>query len=246
MSTAAKEYIETKLGRNEAHIWSIDTNIYSPKIKYYLTLLSLEEIQRARSYTFQRHSDLFVIRRAILRIILSFYLYIYPRDILITADNKGKPRISYFGSKIQFNLSHANDFAYYIISHGPCVGIDVEHIQTWALETDLLTLVLHPEEYKFIEKFSFFDKKKLFYQYWSQKEALLKATGKGLSYSPSNIHIDLNNRLLPRLIRFDQEGNIDNWSLSLIKTPLNYVGCIAFNGALHSIKYQRFMGNEYE
>jgi 4'-phosphopantetheinyl transferase len=215
------------------------------KLDYYLSLLSFEEIQHAKSYIFQKHSTHFVIRRAILRIILGFYLNVRPETILIMTDENGKPFVSDCKSNVCFNLSHSNNWAYYAISTEACVGIDIEYVQDQELEKDLATFVLHPEEYKFLGTLSSHQKKDFFYRYWSQKEALVKAIGSGLAHPLSNIHIEFSNPLTPCLISFGQKDSINNWSLSLIETPPNYIGHIALNGSLSSVKYQRFMGDEY-
>ncbi len=245
MSAAIGECIEPDLNKNEVHIWSVDVNAHLHGLNYYLSLLSLEENQHAKSYVFQKHSDHFVIRRAILRVILSFYLNIHPKNIPIRPDQNGKPWISLCESNIYFNLSHSNDLVYYAISSEACIGIDIEHVQDQELEKDLTTFTLHPEEYEFFANLSSHQRKDFFYRYWSQKEALVKATGSGLAYPLSNIHIEFSNPLTPRLIRFDQKDHINNWSLSLIETPPNYIGHIALNGALNSVKYQRFMDTDY-
>jgi len=242
---AIGEDIESNLSKNEVHIWLVNVNDQFVAFNYYLSLLSLEEKEQAKNYIFHKHSNNFIIRRAILRIILSFYLNVPPKDILISIDKNGKPYLNYSELNVFFNLSHSSDLVYYAISSESYMGIDIEYIQDLDLEKDLLTLVLHSEEYIFFEGLFSHQKRDFFYRYWTQKEALVKAVGSGLSHPLSNIHIDFSDYLSPSLVRFDQKENTNNWSLALLKTPSNYVAHIALNGVMNSIKYKRFINNEY-
>lgn len=85
----------------------------------------------------------------------------------------------YFNGKIDFNISHSNDFVVCIASDECKVGIDIEKIKT-------LDVGSFREEFNILEWQSISEgvtrhDYNYFYQLWTQKEATLKAHGTGLS-----------------------------------------------------------------
>lgn len=241
---AVKKSIFSNLSEKEVHVWMIDIEAHLSSFNSYVHILSAEETLRANDYIFLEHSTRFVIRRAILRIILSFYTSISPKNIIIRTDQNGKPYLGCYESKIFFSLSYSQNLVYYAISSKPCIGIDIEYISEKPPEEDLAKLVLHSEEYKLFEKLFSYQKRDLFYQYWSQKEALVKAIGIGLRFPLSDIHIEFSNHQVSRLISF-ATSPVDMWSLSSLEIPSNYVGYIALKGELGPIKYQQLTNSEY-
>ncbi|GAA4316798.1 4'-phosphopantetheinyl transferase superfamily protein [Mucilaginibacter gynuensis] len=87
-------------------------------------------------------------------------------------DNFNKPQIA--GWKF-FNISHSKTLVTVAFGDSP-VGIDVEKIRE--INIDDLIGQFHPEEREYIQQSG--DRLTTFYQIWAKKEALLKATGKGL------------------------------------------------------------------
>lgn len=232
--------------KNEVHVWSSTLNTSHSVLQRYVNLLSSEEKQRADGYVFFKDYSHFVIRRAILRLILSFYTRVPPKNIALIANQHGKPQLDPKKSEFQlsFNGSHANDFVYYAISYESNVGIDIEHVQENQHVEGLAKVILNSEEYKIFEKLSISERNDFFYRHWSLKEALVKAIGVGLVYPLQEIHIEFSDRLAPRLLRFDQKECSNQWSLVSLKTPPNYVGFVALNGNFELLKYLEFTNNE--
>lgn len=93
----------------------------------------------------------------------------------------GKPRPLH---KIHFNISHSGDHAVCAITNRYPIGIDTEHID---LDLDLSNFedIFLPKEWKDIT-----GEHQKFYALWTQKEAVLKAAGTGLSEHPKSVIID--------------------------------------------------------
>ncbi len=77
----------------------------------------------------------------------------------------------------QFNISHSGDIAICIISDVAEVGIDIEQMKEIKIE-DFKFQMVENEWNKLIASDS---TTHAFFDYWTQKEAVLKANGKGLS-----------------------------------------------------------------
>lgn len=94
----------------------------------------------------------------------------------IARDSHGKP---YFPAhpEICFNLSHCRGLAVCGISDAP-LGVDCEHIR--ALRPGVLHRSFAPEELRAVQASP--DPDTAFFQFWTLKEAFVKALGIGISY----------------------------------------------------------------
>ena len=77
---------------------------------------------------------------------------------------------------IFFNISHSCDYVVMALSDKYYVGIDIEYIKD-NVKDRLISYVCSDEEIKDINNN---DKNKMFYYYWTRKEAVLKCEGVGI------------------------------------------------------------------
>lgn len=105
----------------------------------------------------------------------------------ISFNEYGKPYIK--GMKGHFNISHSGTIVACGYSDG-VIGIDIEKIAPLCLED--FKCALTGEEYHLLKSG---DPKEI-YPVWTQKEALVKAVGKGFYYDPADINLgdNLKNR----------------------------------------------------
>ena len=85
-----------------------------------------EEQQRARRYRRPADHDHFVLRRGLLRLLLSRYLKRKPQEILFGETPNGKPCLAEGAERLEFSTSHSYGVAAYAFSTGHFVGIDIE------------------------------------------------------------------------------------------------------------------------
>ena len=110
--------------------------------------------------------------------------YGYPPDCLgqLTYTAYGKPRLD---PKIDFNLSHSGNYVIGAFSADGRVGIDIERIRELALAD--FSRYMTPAEWEQIRAAS--DPYDQFFAYWTKKESVMKADGRGLSIPLPNIAI---------------------------------------------------------
>jgi len=87
---------------------------------------------------------------------------------------QGKPFVA---SGPEFNLSHAGQWVVLAMSPGNCLGIDIEEIREIELEDFAFSL---PEVAEWEQNYGKDQAIRLFFDCWTQKEAVLKASGQGL------------------------------------------------------------------
>ncbi|MFO7029066.1 4-phosphopantetheinyl transferase [Limnospira fusiformis CCALA 023] len=162
-------------------VWQADLDLHLSQIAGLERLLSAEERQRAAA--FRRESDRlhFTAARGILRQILASYVGVAPPGLEFAYSQRGKPGLITGNSQgeIQFNLSHSHGKALYAIAFNRRVGIDLEKIRS----LDGLTLAKRffcEGEYSQLSNHPKAAQNRAFFQLWTAKEALLKATGTGL------------------------------------------------------------------
>lgn len=99
----------------------------------------------------------------------------YPRDKKVHYTRYNKP---YFEDHvIQFNISHSGEIVVCAITDATEIGIDIEIITDVAI--DDFKIQMTKNEWNKISNSN--DQKNAFFEYWTQKEAVIKAHGHGLT-----------------------------------------------------------------
>ncbi len=161
---------DLKLGESEVHIWQVNLDT----IAINAATLSADEQSRADRFKFEQHRARFIAGRGFLRSLLSRYLNTDPSSLEFNYGSFGKPFLRH--SRIQFNLAHSQHLALYAVSYDRSIGIDIEQVRVVEQLDSLVQRFFSPSESKVIQA-----QPSLFFQYWTCKEAFLKATGTGLS-----------------------------------------------------------------
>jgi 4'-phosphopantetheinyl transferase len=187
-------------------------------------LISADEHARARRFRFPLHQTRFLAARSGMRSILSRYIGISADRLRFENGPAGKPEL--VGVALSFNLSHSDDLAALAIARDGLIGIDIE--RTWRRD-DLLPIARRffaPGEVTLLEGLSAGALRKAFYRIWTCREALLKATGKGL-WNSNQIELNLNQDGLACVVRSppELEGDL---KLNEIAPMAEYVGAVAW------------------
>lgn len=159
--------------KDEIHIFRIDAEFYFDKINQNL-LLNFKEQQKAIRFRHARDKKNYVVGKHISRVILAGLLNIKPADLKFYKEDTGKPMVN----GMHFNISHTSKYVFIAISNTD-IGIDAEYMDTDFEYTDILNNCFSSEEIKFVKESE--TPRLRFYLLWTRKEALIKATGEGIS-----------------------------------------------------------------
>jgi 4'-phosphopantetheinyl transferase len=166
-----------------------------PKLKAYL---NVTELQRARKYHFKKDTNQFIICRALLKFILAHHSGQEVSDINIEMDTNKKPYMSSHKS-ICFNLSHATDYAIIGVKNEDAVGIDIEYLNNDFNFSEIMPDIFSNPEIDIVLNAT--HKTRAFYKFWTRKEAIVKATGTGISdFLPKIPALDGNHLIDSKLI----------------------------------------------
>jgi len=145
-------------------------------------VLCEEELRRAAGLSSVPARRRFVVTRAWLRALLGALHGVAPEAVRIGYGRDGKPQMLGGGQGVCFNVTHGRQVSLLAFALGREVGVDMEEVNRdndvsaiarrffSAAEADLLAgLEDQGERYR------------LFYAWWTQREALAKARGSGLN-----------------------------------------------------------------
>jgi len=121
----------------------------------------------------------FVAGHASVRAVLAWYLGLTPATVPLVSDTGGKPRVS--GAPLAFNVSHSGELAVCAVASGGRLGVDIERVRYVADAERLADGFFSRGEGDEIRRNPPDARHRAFLDIWTRKEALLKATGEGLS-----------------------------------------------------------------
>lgn len=145
-------------------------------------LALLDDTERTRYDNYRREADKlrFLTGRALIRGIAARELGQKPADITIDSScfDCGKPHGKPKVTGLEISISHSGDRVALALTTASPVGIDVEEIRDASVD-DLAGIAFSAIEREAFDAAP--DKKTAFFTYWARKEAVVKATGKGMS-----------------------------------------------------------------
>jgi 4'-phosphopantetheinyl transferase len=212
----------------DLHVIRLDTPV--EHIATCRRVLSADEIARAERFRDKTLAECWIVARASLRNILAGYFDLDPAALRFDQQNNGKPIIAPARGEppLHFNLSHSHYMAAIAITkHGP-VGIDIEHLRRIRDWSGVASRFFSPYEQSQLSEVA--DKNKLhaFYTCWTRKEAVIKATGEGLSARLDEFDVSLRPDSDAVMIADRAEREDDApWHLRHFEPQAGYVGAMA-------------------
>ncbi len=196
------------LSAYEIHVFTLHLPDIRSAVPRLFALLSTSERQRAERFHFDRDADLFVAAHGMLRVILAHYLQLFPQDISFTICSGGKPILSpdLHPHPVSFNISHSGETVLVGVAADVDIGVDVETVRPFDNFMEIAENYFHPIEFQSIAAISRDKQLRKFYEIWTQKEAVVKALGMGLS--------------LP-LDSFQVSGELNSWGKTHFLTSQN-------------------------
>jgi 4'-phosphopantetheinyl transferase len=189
---------------DEVHVWIVEPErIEEPRLlEAYLGLLSPEEREKQRRFYFERHRRQYLVSHALVRLTLSRYAPVKPEDWSFVTNEYGCPRVKEEGLGLRFNLSHTDGMATVAVASNVDVGVDVEDASRPGQTVELADRFFAPSEVAALHALAVERQRERFFEYWTLKEAYIKARGMGLSIPLAQFAFELQPGQLPR-ISFD-------------------------------------------
>jgi 4'-phosphopantetheinyl transferase len=153
--------------------------------------LSPSEQERAARFVFEKDRLTFVLGRRMLRSLLGDMLGCAPGAVPLALGAHGKPELEggARSSGLCFNLAHSGAQVLCAVALGRGVGVDVERERGDLDVLELARRFFCAREIRRLEEAAPAEARRLFYRYWTLKEAYLKAEGTGLGLSLTAIDV---------------------------------------------------------
>jgi 4'-phosphopantetheinyl transferase len=170
----------------EVHLWYAFTD-EAGDLAECRALLSPDEMERHDRLMREDDRLRFIVAHALARSALSSYADVAPKEWRFAAGEHGKPEISApAGTALRFNISHAAGLCACAVAIGHDVGVDVESIHRRARKEEIAKRFFTEEEAAALE-----EQPELFFDYWTLKEAYIKAHGRGLAMGLESFCFDI-------------------------------------------------------
>jgi 4'-phosphopantetheinyl transferase len=217
------------------HVWTIALDV--PNATRTAELLSADERQRANAFRADRDRRRYIAAHAALRTILSDYVGTPPGTLRFGFGAWGKPFLD-APSAPCFNLTHSGELALVAVTQREAVGVDVEQIVPIADRLHVARSYFSRRECIELEAWPPQDGDRGFLRCWTRKEAVIKATGRGLALPLDRVDLPIGPDNASVLVHVDGEGEHAIGVRSF--TPVGgYVAAIALYGVVEALHQMR-------
>ncbi len=215
---------------HDIHLWEVFTSAYANRVDELRSSLPDLEMRKAGRFYFKKDKIRFIVAHAMLRRIIASYLTIPPLRISFIADQNGKPHLKpCCASKfLFFNISHSHNLIVFAFSRNRRLGVDVEHVRSMPGMDEIIKGSFHPAEREALKTMEFYERRHAFYDCWTRKEALIKATGEGLRRPLDSfaVSVDRPKNQAASYVNTHQI-NGESWALFSFRPAPEYSGALA-------------------
>ena len=212
-----------EIAPGEAHLWYVfHEEIRDPAlIQAYHGLMTPEEAERQARFYFPKGRHEHLCARALVRTTLSRYAPVDPRRWTFSKGEHGRPDIAGPPGTppLRFNLSHTEGLIACLITLDREVGVDVEYIDRPSSTVEIADRFFSPSEVRALRSQPEERQRSRFFDYWTLKEAYIKARGMGLALPLDQFSFHLEPRDEGRDIRISFDPRLaddpESWQFSL-------------------------------
>lgn len=182
--------------REACHVWWADPRLVPVDAR---DLLDHPEHTRLAALGTDHARRRFIAGRMLLRRVLSAELGVPPASVRLDATCRwcgaphGKPRLVAPHLPLALSVAHAGDRVAVAVTRQPAVGVDVERVPAapadGAVTTDVAATALAPAERRLVTSLPPHAQAAALATYWTRKEAILKADGRGLWVDPAAVTV---------------------------------------------------------
>jgi 4'-phosphopantetheinyl transferase len=177
------------LADDEVQVWRVrvDLDGRDPVVAAAIAaVVTPDDRERAARFRFEADRQRYLHGRLLVRTFLGHHAGLPPRTVAFVNGAFGKPELQLPESParagvLRFNLSHSGDWVLFALARDREIGVDVEQHRTMSDAMDLARRFFSPPEVAALDVLDPSLRHDAFFRVWSRKEAIIKASGHGLS-----------------------------------------------------------------
>lgn len=232
---APNQFPELAVG--EVHIWRLPLNADKKELKQLAQLLTPEERQRAELSYFEHSYRERVMSRSTLRSLLGRYLQQDPKEIALSTTTLEKPFLAHV-KDFHFNVSHAGGYVLLAFTRIAAIGVDLELINPKIKITGLVNRFFSRLEVPVILGEDPASQAPAFFRAWTRKEALIKATGNGLSTPLDQFGVSIELDKAVEVLHTDwAPEEVGSWNLRSFTVTDSLPGAVALKGRIEEVGF---------
>lgn len=226
---------------SEVQVWAVELDRPENDPSIFEAVLSSDERERAGCYHFDLHRRRFIRGRAALRLLLGEYLGFRPEKLQFSYGSNGKPFLAgAAANKLWFNVAHSDSLALIAFAEFAEVGVDVEFVRRLPDFDDLVNRFFSQRESACFGRLQDESKSVAFFNLWTRKEALLKATGDGICNALNRVEVTFLPHEPARLLALPDNQETCNWTLCELAPAEGYAAAFAIERRDLQLKCWRF------
>lgn len=150
-------------------------------LERYARLLAPDERARHGRFVFAKDRHQFLVTRGVIRTLIGGYLGIDPAACGFETDRYGRPSLCRpSGTGLAFNIAHTGGMIACAVARESEIGVDAEDASR-PIDLDVARRFFSAEEADAIDALPGAERAERFFEYWTLKEAYIKARGLGLA-----------------------------------------------------------------
>lgn len=177
--------------------------------------------------------------RGLVRLILSRYLPDPPSRLALTVEAQGKPTLAadYPGPRIQWSLSHTEGKLVLAVAMSSRIGIDMESMAREMCVDALSKRFFSEYETNNLLAAKAQEKREAFLRYWTAKEAVAKATGRGLAGLLKQCEVDWVIGAPGAAVRDRLDSRRGVWPVRFFEVYSGYGAALTVEGETRSVGF---------
>jgi 4'-phosphopantetheinyl transferase len=181
---AYRESAPCALAQGDIHLWLSDYDeVDASLFEIYRGLLNEAEREQEQRFHFVRDRRRYLVTRALVRSVLSRYVPIKPAQWTFSTNPYGKPHPANpeaLDIGLSFNVSHTAGTIALGLTRYCRLGVDIENFGARDISLNLARRYFAAHEANAVADAPESERRDRFFEYWTFKEAYIKARGMGL------------------------------------------------------------------
>ncbi len=219
------------LPRDEVHLYYevLDPALDAARVETARPILTDDEWNRCQRFAYAEGLRERLAARFMVRSVLSHYAPVHARDWRFMENAHGRPEVAepLDATHLRFNLSHAEGVVTLVVSAHHEVGVDIERLGRRA-QLAVANRFFAASEVAALRALPDVEQPRRFLEYWTLKEAYIKARGAGLSLPLDQFAFDVASPGRPA-IRFAPgfDDDPDSWQFDRLFVGSEHLVAVA-------------------